>query len=48
MVYGAAYDLRRTKVMLLCNGDLLESFGVQGFWQDKEVCCYVINPKTDR
>ena len=37
MVYGAAYDLRRTRVMLLCGSDLLESFGVAGLWSDEDV-----------
>uniref|UniRef100_H2YC67 Cytidyltransferase-like domain-containing protein n=1 Tax=Ciona savignyi TaxID=51511 RepID=H2YC67_CIOSA len=41
MVYGAAYDLRRTKVMLLCGGDLLESFGVPGLWSDDDICSIV-------
>ncbi|CAK8673648.1 unnamed protein product [Clavelina lepadiformis] len=37
MVYGAAYDLRRTKVMLLCGGDLLETFGIPGLWSDQDI-----------
>nr|XP_002121198.3 nicotinamide/nicotinic acid mononucleotide adenylyltransferase 1 [Ciona intestinalis] len=41
MVYGAAYDLRRTKVMLLCGGDLLESFGVPGLWSEDDICSIV-------
>nr|CAB3264382.1 nicotinamide mononucleotide adenylyltransferase 1 [Phallusia mammillata] len=37
LIYGAAYDLRRTKVMLLCGGDFLESFGLPGLWTDEEI-----------
>ena len=37
MVYGATFDLRRTKVMLLCGSDFLESFGVSGLWSDEDV-----------
>nr|XP_039270391.1 nicotinamide/nicotinic acid mononucleotide adenylyltransferase 1-like [Styela clava] len=37
MIYGAACDLRRTKIMLLCGGDLLESFAIPGLWKEEHI-----------
>jgi len=37
LAFGAAYDLRRTKVMLLCGADDLEKFGDEEQWTDQEI-----------
>jgi len=36
LAFGATYDLRRTKVMLLCGADILETFGDDEKWSDDE------------